>query len=410
MMSLEMRFVPVLAVVVLIVLYALLRPGVWQWLLLIALIVAGLWFAYRNAPQIRVKRELESTRTFQGSSVKVRVMLEVYAPFPVLMTVSEVVPRTFIPDQPAAITGLFWGHSSHELTYGITPNARGGFVWNALEQNWSDPLGLFIKDSRIPNLETEFELLVYPGSHALELPDLARPLLSDGPPSRTWGLEDESTFAGVREYAPGDPQRRVHWKQTAKHGMTDGRFNQLVVRELERVAATGVHIHLDLDATGRNGAMFLESATRLASSILREAFDAGLRVSVSSLSGRTEAGASFAALERALAYLALVQLEPDGSQVVSEPSPGANLVVITMNAPTTLIEGAIRARARAARVLVLALSEGYYLEPGESPRPLFYSMPDALKDLEARAGVLEAAGVKVFILRGDESVLKLALR
>ena len=38
------------------------------------------------------------------------------------------------------------------------------------------------------------------------------------------------------------------------------------------------------------------------------------------------------------------------------------------------------------------------------------SMPDALKDLEARAGVLEAAGVKVYILRGDESVLKLALR
>ncbi len=405
-----MRFLGIFGVLALIVAYAFLRPGVLPWLVLIALIVLGLNLAYKNAPRILIRRELESRRTFQGSSVKVSIKLEIHAPLPVLMTLSEVVPRTLIPDQPAAITGLFWGVSHHELTYSITPNARGGFIWSGLEQNWSDPLGLFIKDTRIPNPSSEFELLVYPGSHALELPNLARPLLSDGPPSRAWGLEDESTFAGVREYAPGDPQRRVHWKQTARQGMTDGRFNQLIVRELERVAATGVHVHLDLDATGRNGAMFLESATRLAASILREAFDAGLRVSVSSLIGRTEAGGSFAALERALAYLALVQLEPNGSQLVPEASPGANLVVITMNAPTTLIEGAIRARARAARVLVLALSEGYYLEPGESPRPLFYSLPDALKDLEDRAGVLEAAGVKVFILRGDESVLKLALR
>jgi uncharacterized protein (DUF58 family) len=409
-MLLEMQFLKPFGILVLLVTYAFLRPGVLPWLILIASIVLGLNFVYRQAPRITIKRELENSRTFQGSSVNVSLKLEINAPLPVLMTISEVVPRTLIPDQPAAITGLFWGISQHELKYSITPNARGGFVWTGLEQNWSDPLGLFIKDARIPNPTSEFELLVYPGFHALELPDLARPLLSDGPPSRTWGLEDESTFAGVREYAPGDPQRRVHWKQTARHGMTDGRYNQLIVRELERVAATGVHIHLDLDATGRNGAMFLESATRLASSILREAFEAGLRVSVSSLTGRTEASGSFAALERALAYLALVQLEPQGSQVVPEPSPGANLVIITMNAPTTLIEGAIRARARAARVLVLALSEGYYLEPGESPRPLFYSMPDALKDLEARAGVLEAAGVKVFVLRGDESVLKLALR
>jgi uncharacterized protein (DUF58 family) len=405
-----MRFFPVVLGLTLLVLYALLRPGVWTWLVFIALIVAGLSFAYRRAPQVSIERNLESRRTFQGSSLNVSLRLEVFAPLPVLMTVVEIVPRTLIPDRPAAITGLFWGHSSHELEYRVVPNARGGFIWNATELNWSDPLGLFIKDTKISNPQTEFELLVYPGSHALELPDLARPLLSDGPPSRTWGLEDESTFAGVREYAPGDSQRRVHWKQTARHGMSGGRYNQLLVRELERVAATGVHVHLDLDATGRNGAMFLESATRLASSILREAFDAGLRVSVSSLTGRTEAGSSFAALERALAYLALVQLEPEGSQGIPEVSPGANLVLVSMNAPTSLIEGAIRARARAARVLVLALSEGYYLEPGESPRPLFYGMTEALKDLEARAGVLEAAGVKVFILRGDESVLKLALR
>jgi uncharacterized protein (DUF58 family) len=160
-----MQFLKLFGILGLTLFYAFLRPGVLPWLILIALIVLGLNLLYRQAPKIIVKRELENSRTFQGSSVNINLKLEVHAPLPVLMTVSEVVPRTLIPDQPAAITGLFWGVSHHELNYSITPNARGGFIWSGMEQNWSDPLGLFIKDARISNLITEFELLVYPGSH-----------------------------------------------------------------------------------------------------------------------------------------------------------------------------------------------------------------------------------------------------
>jgi len=320
-------------------------------------------------------------------------------------------PRTLIPDRPAALTGLFWGSSEHELTYRVTPNARGGSNWPGLQVNWSDPLGLFVQDTRVASPEgRDFELLVYPGTHPLELPDLARPLLSDGPPSRAWGLEDPSTFAGVRAYAPGDPQRRIHWRQTARFGMTGGRYNQIVVRELERVAATGVLVHLDLGGSGRQAEIYLESATRLAASVLTTAFEANLRVGVSSLTGGSEYGGGWNALEQALAYLALVKLEEDAPQEVPIPPPGSNLVAITMRAPAALVEGAIRARSRAARVIVIALPEGFYLEPGESPRPLWVSAPDAIRDLESRAGVLKDAGVHVIVLRGDESVLKLAYR
>lgn len=395
--------------------YGLVRPGIWPWEVLVAGIVLGVWLAYRRPPMVRLERGLSSTRTFVGAPCEVNLTVRVRAVLPTLLTIVETPPRTVIPDRPAALTGLFWGSSQHALTYRVTPNARGGWNWPGLQVNWSDPLGLFVRDTRVvtPNRDG-FELLVYPGTHPLELPDLARPLLSDGPPSRAWGLEDPSTFAGVRDYAPGDPQRRIHWRQTARFGTTrleagGERYNQLIVRELERVAATGVLVHLDLDASGRQAEIYLESAARLAASILKTAFESNLRFGVSSLTGGSQYGGGFNALERALAYLALVRLEPGAAPSVPIPPPGSNLVAITMRAPASLIEGAIRARSRAARVLVIALPEGFYLEPNQSPRPLFVSAPDAIRDLEARAGVLKDAGVHVIVLRGgDESVLKLA--
>ena len=414
-LAMRIPFLPVLIGLIAIG-YGLVRPGIWPWEVLVAGIALGLWVAYGRAPSITLERTLSSTRTFVGAPCEVRVTVRVRATFPTLLTIVESPPRTVIPDRPAALTGLFWGRSQHELVYRVTPNARGGWNWPDLQINWSDPLGLFVRDARVaPSTRPGFELLVYPGTHPLELPDLARPLLTDGPPSRVWGLEDPSTFAGVRAYAPGDPQRRIHWRQTARFGTTalesgGERYNQLIVRELERVAATGVLVHLDLNASGRQAEIYLESAARLAASVLKTAFEANLRLGVSSLSGESEYGGGFNALERALAYLALVKLEPGAPSRVPIPPPGSNLVVITMRAPEGLIEGAIRARSRAARVLVIALPEGFYLEPNESPRPLFVSAPDAIRDLESRAGVLKDAGVHVIVLRGDESVLKLAYR
>jgi hypothetical protein len=171
-----------------------------------------------------------------------------------------------------------------------------------------------------------------------------------------------------------------------------------------------VLVHLDLDASGRQAEVYLSSVTRLAASLLSNAFEVGLRIGVSSLTGASEYGGGFAALERALTYLALAQLEAGAAQTVPMPPPGTNLVVLTMHAPASLIEGAIRARSRAARVIVIAMPEGFYLEPGESPRPLWVSAPDTIRELESKAGVLEEAGVRVIVLRGDDSVLKLAYR
>jgi uncharacterized protein (DUF58 family) len=399
-----------LVVLAALIAYALIRPGVWVWLVVIGVLGGLLRVSSSIKPQVQVKRSLSSNRTFQGSGVAVRLEISVQSLVPCLLSVEESVPLTLIPDRIVGLNGLFWRSSLHEFEYTITPNSRGGFQWPELKLSWSDPLGLFQFQGIIPNRHTGSELIVYPGLHALELPDLLRPLLSDGPPTRFRGLEDASTFAGTRPYAPGDPMRRIHWKQAAKMGFSDGRFNQLIVRELERVAATGLHVHLNPAGFGSLGEIYLEAATRLAASLLHTAFEAGLRVAVSSSDGETEAGSGFSALEQALTHLALITVESQALLEIPLPAPGTNLILITMTAPPELIAAAIRARSRAARVLVIAMPEAFYLEPGETGRPIKHALPESIRELEARAGLLEEAGVRVMILRGDSSVLNLSIR
>ena len=394
-----------LAMIAVIGLYLVFRPSVAPWLIWLAFLGALLWFLYRPAPKIEVLRILETARTFTEEAVAIRLEVRVNSWLPMLLTLSENVPLTLIPDRNVGLSGLFWGSSSHRLEYRVLPNMRGEFHFPPLSLNWSDPLGLFFRFYKIPaNTST---LLVYPGLHALELPDLVRPLLADGPRAKVFGLEDALSLRGVRDYVPGDELRRVHWKQTARFGTDNGRYLRLVVREYEQVAATGVHVHLDLSAKGRIGEIFLESATRLAASLLRSAHLQGLRVSVSCALASTESGSSFLALERTLMLLATLKLEPDAPLFVPLPEAGANLILITERAPAELVTGAIQARARAARVLVIAMPEGFYLEPGESGRAVHHAPPDEVRDLQKKAGVLEEAGVRVVVLRGDDSVLKL---
>ena len=388
--------------------YALLRPGALPWVLLIGLIGGFLWVAYRRPPTVTLTRSVSSNRSFVSAPISVTLIVRVQTWLPTLLTFTEDVPRTLIPDRMSGVTGLFWGASQHEFTYRVTPNARGSYAWGGSSLNWSDPLGLFVRDAKVTASEGT-SLLVYPGMHALELPDLVRPLIADGPRARVWGLEDAMTLRGVRDYVPGDEARRIHWRQTARFGMDGNHFNRLVVRELERVAATGVQVHLDLSTGGRTGEVFLESATRLAASLLRAAFDVGLRVSTSSLTGGTPGGNGFNALESALSYLGTVKLEAGVPVGVPLPAPGANLIVIAQRAGVELIEGCIHARARAARVTLILMPEGFYLEPGERARPMFNSATEDIRDLERRAGILEEAGVRAVVLRGDDSVLKLSL-
>jgi uncharacterized protein (DUF58 family) len=87
----------------------------------------------------------------------------------------------------------------------------------------SDPLGLMRVERRWPPPRTVF---VHPATVAL--PATSTGLVKDleGMPSRVLADTDLS-FHAIRDYAPGDPPRQVHWKSTAKTGA-------LMVRQYEQ--------------------------------------------------------------------------------------------------------------------------------------------------------------------------------
>ena len=135
----------------------------------------------------------------------------------------------------------------------------------------SDVLGLFV---RRVSADATATLVVYPPVAALE---------ETGPLARLVGEERgerRRTFESVREYAPGDPLRDVHWKSSAKRAGDD-----LVVKEFTgdrqrgavRVAASAAPGHTDEMATA-------------AASVAHLGLTAGLSVGLSCPAGTVPVG------------------------------------------------------------------------------------------------------------------------
>ncbi|GGM15466.1 DUF58 domain-containing protein [Deinococcus aerophilus] len=362
------------------------------WLAVVGLLAAGLWWAYRRPPTVLLTREVPPNG-FQGTRLSLTLRLHLSSRLPVRYLVEDPPPRTVVPDTAPALAGELLGQETRELRTVLSLNSRGVYPWPGARLHWADPLGLFWRS--VP-LGEAHHLEVFPTTHGLRLPELLRPLLSEGALSRQLGLDDPISLRSVRDYVPGDPPGRIHWRSSARTGT-------LSVREPERTAASSVTVYLDVSGGGE---VFAESAARLAASLLQEALALELPVSVATNAGATAPGRHAEALHAAL--LALARLEPDAASPVIPPvRSGGNLIILTARPSPALIAGAMRARATASRVAVVAMPEGFYLEPGERPRRQWVAAPDAVRALEQQAGVLAGAGILVFVLRGNQSVLRL---
>ncbi|GGJ84007.1 DUF58 domain-containing protein [Deinococcus aquiradiocola] len=362
--------------------------------LLLLLLVWGTWSAWRIPPHVTLRRDLPG-QGFADDRVPLTTHLTVRAALPTRVRLEDPAPLTVVPDVPFSAGGLVWGETSTVFPTELTLNRRGVYRWEGARLQWADPFGLFWRSVTLPHPTT---LEVYPGTHGLRLPNLLRPLLSEGTLTRTLGLDDPISLRGARPYLPGDPPGRVHWRLSARTG-------DLMVRELERTASSSLHLHLDTCGSG----VYVESAVRLAASLVQEALTLHLPVAVSSgdRAGSSPSGSTPEALRHALRVLAEVRATSGPPAALALPRAGSNLIVVTQSAHPDLLAAAVRARARASRVVIVAVPEGFYLEPGESPRRQWVGLPDTVRELERQAGILAGAGVLVYVLRGDMSVLRL---
>ncbi|KTR96058.1 hypothetical protein NS220_03705 [Microbacterium testaceum] len=113
------------------------------------------------------------------------------------------------------------GHSVTE-TLEIPPLPRGVVTVGPVTTVRSDPIGLLRREHAF---DDENELFVHP--RTVPLPSTSAGLVRDLEGNASRRLVDaDMSFHAIREYAPGDSQRQVHWKSTAKTG-------RLMVRQYE---------------------------------------------------------------------------------------------------------------------------------------------------------------------------------
>jgi uncharacterized protein (DUF58 family) len=115
---------------------------------------------------------------------------------------------------------------------------RGVFSLGPTEVFSGDLFGLFPVSRRMPSVGS---LVVYPmmvDVHAFPSPP---GLLPGGEALRRRTHQVTPNAAGVREYVPGDPLNRIHWRSTARR-------DELIVKEFELDPMAQIWIFLDAEA------------------------------------------------------------------------------------------------------------------------------------------------------------------
>jgi uncharacterized protein (DUF58 family) len=113
---------------------------------------------------------------------------------------------------------------------------KRGWIWlGPTEVESGDMFGLFRIRKRF---ETDKRLLIMPYTVPIRQFPAPFGMLSGGQALRQKTLEVTSYAAGVREYVPGDPLRRIHWP-------TSARKQELIVKEFEKDPMAEVWIFLD---------------------------------------------------------------------------------------------------------------------------------------------------------------------
>lgn len=150
---------------------------------------------------------------------------------------------------------------------------RGVFTLGPWELRMGDPFGFF---EILQLYLEETSLLIYPPVVHLPLLNLPKGAAEGQAQARFRAQQWTANAAGVRDFQPGDPQRRIHWPSTARR-------ERLLVKEFDLEVSGDLWVLLDLDeavqagegeeSTGEYGVIL---AASLADQMLRQGRAVGL--------------------------------------------------------------------------------------------------------------------------------------
>lgn len=277
---------------------------------------------------------------------------------------------------------------------------RGFYTIDSMVVTFQDPLGLFYYNKQF---KVRSEIMVYP------VPEDIRDINLSGAErygsrelpiaaTRGSGLDPD----GVRQYIPGDPLRRMHWKSTARTG-------KLNVIEFEESRAVNVVIVLDLHQgtnIGKGQDTTLEYLVRMGASIAQNAIRQG--ASVRLITGDDPDPADFAgrgtehlfAILASLARAEAIDPNPLSSRLVERVGvllPGTSVVVLTAEADPHLLGAISYITSSGAQTMVFFADPRSFL-PGHS-QPTERAYNDFME------GLFSAQAIPVVLKKQEESRL-----
>ncbi len=204
----------------------------------LALLVLSIAIATLSILGLDIRRGLSAAEVDLGEAVDAQLVLRNRKqwPAPWLFLEEQVEAGLDVEGARCRLVSLEGGKSDR-LRYRLHTTRRGFFRVGPAVVEASEPFGL-VRRYRV-DAAPEF-LTVLPRRLEMSggLPLGHRPVHEV--PRRRSLLEDPSRFHGVREYRPGDPLRRIHWRAAARTG-------KLQIKLFEPAVLEGILLVIDME-------------------------------------------------------------------------------------------------------------------------------------------------------------------
>ena len=208
-----------------------------------------------------VRLVVDRLRVVAGAAVEIRIDVENASARPALPTTAELPVGDALREAPVPFIG---GRGTASVPIALEATRRGVISVGPLKLARRDPLGLLRRevtwrDKHLVRVHPKTVLLP-PGSAGLvrDLEGTASSRITDS----------DLSFHAVREYAPGDAMRHVHWKSTAKTGT-------LMVRQYEESQTARAAVLFDADREQYASDDEFELAVSIAASVSLQAVREG---------------------------------------------------------------------------------------------------------------------------------------
>ena len=243
-------------------------------------------WAALSMEEITIDRTASVDHAFQDDEIDITFTIENRKPLPVpWLEINEYVPRGLLIEGHNAVEQAYLGGSEMKASTSlggyervkvkkkVTALSRGTYRLGKTRLRSGDLFGLYPCEATLEH--TPWSIYVYPTIKAVpgfSLP-ARRPIGDSMSRDRLW--DDPSRPAGVREYRPGDPIKRIDWKTTARRGEMFVRQFDTSVSEHAVIFAEAVTTDVPWEGYRSD---VLEGSMTAAASIANHALDIGYKV------------------------------------------------------------------------------------------------------------------------------------